>query len=430
MKLQKNFLLVFSFFMLVFLFSCGKAKQKGVPIRLAFWGSAEEIDVIKQTVEPWDKERDDLYVLLEHVPVSGNVTPYVSKILTQIAGNNAPDVIFMEVNIFVNFYFRDVLLPLNDFLKNDEEFNINDFYPDVVKRFTREDQIYVIPRDTAPFNCVFYNKDLFDKEGIPYPKDNWTWNDLVRIGKQLTKENEQGVKIQYGFWTWVMMNFLYSAGGGYVDNVNDPTRCVLDSAGSKEALRFFHDLMWKYGISPQPGATDISMGELFETGQLAMFGSGIWESPRFRKIKSFDWDIVSFPRHPKKGLQLSTGGSGYAIAKSSKHHDKAWELIKCLAGDRGQSILGDTGLAQPAKIKIAASKHFAYDGQKPKNKAILLKSVQNVVYDPFIAGWTEIHSKYIQPELELFYHNKKTYDQILKKIIPSVNQAIKDQKVQ
>lgn len=428
-KIFKELSIVCSLFMLMLtlfvLNNClPQKKQKAATIRLAFWGDAEEVKIIKNTVEPWDAKREDLNVVLDHVPTGGDPAVYVQRILTQIAGGSAPDVIFMEVNIFVDFFLKDVLLDLNQFMEKDKEFNINDFYPDVVRRFTRDNKIYVIPRDTAPFNCVYYNKDLFDKEGIPYPKDDWTWDDLVKISQKLTKKNQEGVIEQYGFYTWCMMNFIYSAGGGFVDNIQDPKKCILDNPSSREGLKFYHDLMWVYNVSPRPGSIDMSGSQLFETGKLAMYGSGIWETPRFRNITAFDWDIVPFPRHPKKGLKTGTGGSGYAIVKTTKYPDKAWELVKCLAGDYGQAILGDTGLAQPARMSIAASEHFAYDGKKPKNKAILLESVKNVVYEPFHPRWNEIYRKYIAPELDLYNLNKQSLDTALKKIVPVVNKEL------
>lgn len=412
---------------LFFFFQCSKQEQ-GVPVVFAFWGTTEEIDIIHKTVKPWDEARDDLHVVFQHVPVGGGQTVnYVQKILTQMAGNTAPDVIFMEVNIFVDFCFKDVLVDLTPYIKNDNEFNIKDFYPGVVDRFTYQNKIYVIPRDTAPFNCVFYNKDLFDRKNIPYPKNDWTWDDLVRIGKQLIEKDDRGFASVYAFYAWPMQNFIYSAGGGYVDNVNNPGKCLMGAPGSREGLQFYHDMMWVYGIMPKYTAlADADGMEMFETGRLAMYGSGIWESPRLRKIKSFDWDVVPFPRHPRKGLKVGTGGSGYSILKSCKHPDKAWELIKCLSGDYGQSILGDTGLAQPAKIKIAASEHFAYDGKKPTNKQILLSSVRQVVYEPFVSEWNEIYKKYISAEIEKYIRNLQTLDETVNNMVPKVNEALKD----
>jgi len=426
--LKRYFYFIIFFVLVVALISCGGIKKKGVPVSLAFWGSAEEIEIIKNTVEPWDKQRDDLYVQLQHVPIGGGTQRYVEKLLTQISGGSAPDVVFMEVNIFIDFLVKDVLVDLVPFIKNDKDFNINDFYPSLVDRFTYKGKIYIIPRDIAPFNCIYYNKSLFDEKGIPYPKNDWTWDDFIRIGKALTKKNEKGLIEQYGYQSWMWINFLYSAGGAFVDDIKNPTRCLLGIPGSREGLQFNHDLMWKYEIAPRPGAVDLGGAEMFKTGRLAMYGSGIWDTPGFRNITAFDWDIVPFPKHPKKGLKTGISGSGYGILKASKNYEKAWELVKCLAGDYGQSILGDTGLAQPARKSIAGGEHFAKDGKKPKNKAILLDSVKTGVYDPFYHGWNEINRKYISPELDLYFLNQQTLDETLKKIIPNVNKALKEQK--
>ncbi len=415
----------------IFCFSACTVNQtqnkESVPITVSFWGSVEEIEIMKKTIEPWDKQRKDINIVLYHVPTGGNTSYYVQRLLTNIAGGNAPDVIFMEVNIFIEFYTKEVLLNLTPFINKDKEFNIENFYPDVVKHFTRENKIYVIPRDTAPFNCIYYNKNLFDQEGIPYPQDNWTWDDFLDIAKKLTKRNQKGQIVQYGFWTWCIQNFIYSAGGGYVDNINNPTQCIFNKPQSREGLQFYHDLISVYKVSPLPSSLEIGTSEMFETGHLAMLGSGIWETPRFRKITSFDWDVVSFPRHPKKNsVKVGTGGSGYAILKTTKHSEQAWEVIKCLAGDYGQAILGDTGLAQPANMKIAASEHFAYDGKKPKHKKMLLNSVQHVIYEPFHPHWNEIYGKYIYPEIDLYNLHNQSLDITIKNIMLNTKEPLKN----
>jgi len=111
-----NFKKLLLFFLVVSLSivfaNCGKNKEKGVPVTLMFWGDSEEIKIIKNSVEPWDKKRDDLHVILQHVPTGGDTSRYVQRLLTQIAGGDAPDVVFMEVNIFIDFYFKNVLIDL------------------------------------------------------------------------------------------------------------------------------------------------------------------------------------------------------------------------------------------------------------------------------------------------------------------------------
>ena len=30
----------------------------------------------------------------------------------------------------------------------------------------------------ANLTCIVYNKDMFDAEGLPYPDETWTWDDI------------------------------------------------------------------------------------------------------------------------------------------------------------------------------------------------------------------------------------------------------------
>ena len=37
-----------------------------------------------------------------------------------------------------------------------------------------------IPKDSAAFG-IHYNKDMFDKAGIKYPTESWTWDQFAEI---------------------------------------------------------------------------------------------------------------------------------------------------------------------------------------------------------------------------------------------------------
>jgi multiple sugar transport system substrate-binding protein len=52
--------------------------------------------------------------------------------------------------------------------------------------------LYALPF-SMNYGMTIYNKDIFDKFGIPYPKDMMTWNEMLDLGKKLTKL-EQGVQ--------------------------------------------------------------------------------------------------------------------------------------------------------------------------------------------------------------------------------------------
>ncbi len=400
--------MVFFAFSIMF-FSCGNANDVAT-IKVSFWGDNKEIAIIKSIIEPWAKKHKDIKIVLEHIPVN----QYMQKVQTEFAGGVGPDVVFCEVNNFIDLYEKDILIPLNDFLSKDTSLDINDYYPTITKRFTRNGNLYVIARDIAPFACVFYNKDLFDQAGVPYPKDDWTTADLISIGQKLVKK-EGGVTTQFGFYGWAWWNWLYTFGGGFVDDFANPTKLILSSHKSRMGLQFYHDLMYKYGISPTP-SVDQTGGQLFMTGRLAMYSSGIWESPEFRTIQSFDWDVVMFPKGPDGLRGFGSGGSGYGISKSCKNPEAAWEVIKALANVDGQITMAKTGLAQPAIRSLANSEHFSENGELPLNKRMLDEATKYVNYDPFHANWSKANSTIIGMNMELFFRNEISLDEALKRI--------------
>ena len=408
--------------------SCGQvASSDGrTPLKVAFWGSPEEIDIITSSLEEWQAAHPNIKVIFEHTPYTG----YDSKILTRIAGGAAPDIIATEADYFVTFATKNVLEDLSPYMEGDTAFSKANFFPRILERFTVDEKLFAIPRDVAPFACVFYNKKLFDEAGLAYPTDDWTWEDLLRISRTLTKKDETGRISQYGFYGWAWQNFVYGNGGGLVDSVSNPTRTRLDDPQSIEGLQFYADLINLYKVMPTPVAlANLGMGVdlMFASGRLAMFLSGIWETPGLRNY-NFDWDVVMFPKSSKGVRAFGSGGSGYAILKSSKHKAEAWELIKALTGARGQAQLASRGLAQPSRIKVAEGASWGLDPSPPANKKMLNEAVDYVVFSPFHPRWREIEEKYLTPQLDLVFNGKRTAAEVVSQVAPQMNAILKKTK--
>ncbi|HOW58776.1 MAG TPA: sugar ABC transporter substrate-binding protein [Candidatus Omnitrophota bacterium] len=394
---------------------------------MSFWGTPEEVHIITEALQEWQNEHPEIKIIFEHTPYTG----YISKILTRIAGGAAPDIIATEVDYFVTFASKEVLEDLNPYVAADEKnFKKEDFFPQIIDRFTHNGKFFAVPRDIAPFACVFYNKRLFDEANLPYPTEDWTWSDLLRLARELTKKDNAGRVTQYGFYTWAWQNFIYGNGGGLVDNVKDPKKTRLDDPLTIAGLQFYADLSNLYGVMPTPVAfSNFGMGadRMFANGRIAMFLSGIWETPQFRNY-SFDWDVVMFPKNKKGTRAFGTGGTGYAILKSSKHKKAAWEVIKALTGPEGQRQFAKRGLAQPARISVAESDAFAGDVAVPVNKKMLNEAVQYSVFSPFHPSWREIEEKIINPKLDLVFNGKKKAIEIVKELTPEVNALLQQTK--
>jgi len=404
---------------------CGNPAQEDgkTKIKVAFWGGPEEIEIITHSIKEWQAAHPNIQVVFEHTPYTG----YDSKILTRIAGGAAPDIIATEVDYFVTFATKGVLEDLTPYANADPEFSRDDFFPSILDRFVVGEALFAVPRDVAPFACVFYNKKLFREAGLDYPSDDWTWDDMLRMARALTKKDESGRIVQYGFYGWAWQNFIYGNGGALVDNVDNPTRTMIDDPRSIEGLQFYSDLINLYKVMPAPVAlANLGMGIdlMFASGRLGMFLSGIWETPGLRRY-DFEWDVAMFPKNAKGIRAFGTGGSGYAILKTSKNKKAAWEVVKALTGSEGQAELARRGLAQPSRIKVAESEAWAKNENPPSNKKMLNQAVRYITFSPYCTQWREIQDKYLAPKLDLIFNGKKTAAEVLRGIAPVMNQALR-----
>jgi ABC-type glycerol-3-phosphate transport system substrate-binding protein len=391
---------IFVSFTILFITGCGPATPKKPTIKISIWGGTDEIDTLGHIIDEWEKEHPEVNAKLDHIPAGS----YTNKLLIRIAGGTAPDIMFVEVNIFVNFWAMNAFMDLKPFIEKDPDFDLDDFFPEVVERFTRDGKIYCIPRDTAPFACVYYNKKLFDEAGIPYPTDDWDWYDLLDKAQKLTKKAEGGRITQYGFYGWTWHNFIYSNGGGIVDDIENPKEFMLNRPKAIEGLKFYADLINKYEVAPSPiefGNLGMGAQQLFMSQKLAMYQSGFWESTLFRNIKDFEWDVAMFPKGPTGIRRFGTGGSGYCILKSTKHPDLAWDIVKRLSSEEAQMALAEMGLAQPA--------------------------IKSIAMGPYFAGSPSLISElHLTPQLDLVFNGTEAVEDAVSRVTPEANRLLKE----
>jgi multiple sugar transport system substrate-binding protein len=401
-----------------FLFA-GCSGSSGNKVKISSWGDLQENQILVDLIKEFEKKNPKIKVELLRIPFA----EYVTKLLTQYASGLAPDVIFVEVNNFVDFYLRDAFEPLNPYIKQDN-LNMGAYYPEVVNRFTVNGQTFVIPRDTAPIGVIYYNKKAFDEAKVPYPTDNWTWVDFVKIGQKVMKKDATGKVTRWGFVEdWPLFDaWVYDAGGSFADNGQNPTKWTFATdPNTLWGIQFRCNMINKYKMMLPPSSLSamggMGTGDMFMNGSVAMFLSGIWKTPRFREIKDFKWDIAMLPKNPNGYRACSTGGSGYGILKNSKHKKEAWELVKFISGEEGAKRLAATGLAQPAIMSVANSSVFL-DGKDPQNKKMLLEAMKYVKYNPMCKNWFEVHDSIIVPTLDKVWNGNETPAEAMKRLKP------------
>ena len=140
-------------------------------------GQRVQIDFLWPTYTP-QKMRYGEYLAQEYMHLHPDVyvnlmltaEPY-SKLQVMIAGNKAPDVVWMGVGWQ---QFVDAAMPLDDRVANDPEVAPSNYKPSVWDGVKWDGHVLALPSG-AQTAVIYLNKDLFRDAGVELPTADWTW---------------------------------------------------------------------------------------------------------------------------------------------------------------------------------------------------------------------------------------------------------------
>ena len=352
-----------------------------VTITWAFWGDPWEVAINERVIEVFEADNPHIRVETFHRPWND----YFKELRSNLDnGEPVPDVLFWaQAPIDVpKGYFMD-LTPMLEA----ENYNLDDFFDGLLVHFRVGGKIYGFPRDSDT-KVIFYNKRLFNRADLAYPKKGWTWEDLRTISLAIKEAGVAEYSFAYEVNNWWMI-WMWQNDVQVFDDKLFPTETGLDDPAAAEAVQFFADLTNVDQVTPpyQVLRSSEEIASLFKEGKLAMAFGNHALVPAFADIEDFEWDVVGLPRH-KRQANLAAG-AGYVISANTAHPEAAWTFLKFLAGPKGQAIFAESGIAVPARRSVAQSEVFTgrntdYDAQ------VFLDQVEIGEPDPAFPGANEI----------------------------------------
>ncbi|MDE6138903.1 MAG: sugar ABC transporter substrate-binding protein [Candidatus Gastranaerophilales bacterium] len=341
-------------------------------IQFATWGSESEIKILKPVLHDFEQKNPNVKVNLLHIPQN-----YFQKIHLLFASNTAPDVIFMNNQYLPVYANAGVLEDLTPY-KNELEFE--KFYQKSLEALSWKNQVYAAPRDVSNL-VIYYNKDIFDKYNVPYPKSGWSYDEFLEKAKKLT-HNPDIFGISFDEEPLFYMPYLMGQGIDYIPDLED--------SKVHNALQNYADLRHKYNIAPlKTDASSMTMAQMFLQGRLAMHLSGRWLVPKYREEARFDWDIIEFPTM-NSNSKFPIDASGWVISKSSKHKPEAIKLVQYLSSKSSIEKFAKSGLIIPARVDCSDS---ILDGEKPENTKIFTDIIEISTPTPVSVNYREVLDK-------------------------------------
>ncbi|MCC2683416.1 MAG: family 1 extracellular solute-binding protein [Paenibacillaceae bacterium] len=305
------------------------------PVTLTFLHDNTLPDSDFQFIQEMVKKRYP-YITLERVkPADGSSGATALK--TLVPTGQIPDIFTNAVGGIQYVLDLGIKQPLEDFVKS-EKFDLGVYAPGIIeglKAYGPNKELLGLPY--AVLNAaLYYNKDIFDKFGVPYPKDGMTWDDATELARRLTRTeagvNYQGLDLSESNVTTfnqLSLPFIDPKTGKPVFTSNDGWKTYFTTIKTITKIPnsgFTKDNVW-----------NSEMTTFAKDKRLAMI-----VTPLLSQIKQsgVNWDVVTMPvfaSAPKKGIQFT--GSLAELSNVGKHKEDAFRVIALLSSPDYQKFI-------------------------------------------------------------------------------------------
>lgn len=405
--------------------STASAGNSSSPIKITYYGgwTGPDLDRMKALVDKFNSEQSKIQVEF----TSLQWTQMFAKFLTDFKAGTPADVLAMHT--FEIGQFADMGVLDSDAIAG-LKLNGADYIDKAWENSSYKGVQYAIPIGLN-MHTLFYNKDLFAKQGITAaPK---TGEELISAGQKLTLDsngkhpNEAGFDenniVQYGLGFSMNHHIFYQFYGLMNQQdantfTEDMTELKLDEQKAADAFSFIQDEIYKYKMVPNGEKSAI---DDFKAGKVAMIIDGCWQISGLEST-NLNWDTAEYPKIFNNSKVW--GSSEVVTLPLNKNADDskkaaAAEFVKWLSNN--SASWGESGQLPALKSAFETVKEL-------KGRQALINDLDNVVFIPAHPLATQIFSSTapspILTAAQDTVLNKKDTGEVVKKLIQDMNSLL------
>ncbi len=295
-------------------------------------------------------------VVIEYVDVASQ--DYPIKSTTMLEGNDTSDIYMVkELDDIIKWQSQGFAEPLNAYVEK-TGYDLSGFVGTEVN-YSVDGELYAVPF-RSDFWVLYYNKDLFDKAGQPYPTNDMTWDEYADLALKMTGDGVYGT--HYHTWLSAVANWTVADGVNTLADKN------------YDDLLYFYQLYQKLEDAgacmayAELKASGLHYSAAFANGNIAMMPMGYWYVSTLINYNkegtcNFNWGIAAVPHAEGVKAGSSFGNlTGAMINAKSANKDLAWDYISWLGGEEGAAATASVG-ARPAYVsETVAAAMAAVDG--------------------------------------------------------------------
>ncbi|MWC31301.1 ABC transporter substrate-binding protein [Paenibacillus sp. MMS18-CY102] len=306
----------------------------------------------------------------EHPNIKLEIIPYdlftdPPEKLTDIVRNQKPDVISIDsLATYRKLSSEDKLMSLDTLIAKDA-YDIDAFIPSVIDELRSAGGGSI--NGLTPYlstQALYYNKKLFDRYGIPYPKDNMTMEQFLQLAERFPMDGTDEERV-YGYYNSGYVVFTPYFGGLIEPLAKAANLSIIDPA-TDQVLINSDDWMevFERGIrslrSQAFRIDEYADDDIFAEGHAAMQLGDLSLADYFIQYQNehpnepdLDWDFVTVPHNPNgPNSSAWTLGTIFSIGADSSNQEAAWELVKYFNSEKSQQYAATGSLVTRQALNV------------------------------------------------------------------------------
>ncbi|MBT2585500.1 ABC transporter substrate-binding protein [Arthrobacter sp. ISL-95] len=335
-----------------------KSADGKVELRFAWWGGDKRAQVTQEAIAAFEAENPNIKIKPEYGDWSG----YWDKLATQVAANDAPDIIQMDEKYITEYSTRGALLDLSKY-----DIDTSKLDAAALDAGKGEKGLTGI---AAGINAatILANPAVFQAAGVAIPDDKtWTWEDFERVSAEVTAKSPKGTygaaaygtdEASLGVWLRQNGKSLYTSDG----------KLGFEPSDIAEWWAFLKQLSEKKAV---PSASEVVEAEAAPLDQSGLAtgknGLAFWWSnqlPALEKAAGGELQILRFPSKTGKAddAELWYKASQFWSASSrTKHPEETAKFIDFLTNNvkAGEALLADRGVYPNSEVRDAIAPKLA-----------------------------------------------------------------------
>ena len=395
------------------LLSCGGGKKQpdgGITLTVYHWLEKDRGLWEEKIIKPFEESHPGIHVVLQTAPYQ----LYVSKSLTSIAsGSFLADVMFAEDWFGQELIRKKYARNLMPYVRRD--LSLDDFNTETFTEWRgvsqREDELYGFPACLG-LTVLFYNKDLFDRAGLPYPDTTWTYDELVNAGKKLTIDaNGDGIPEQWGLSFdvhYTGLETVIASFGGRILSA-DGRHAILTEPATLRALHFIQDIFIKQRIASNT-TSFVNPWDSFVGQRAAMILIGSLGSINLEG-SSIRWDLTYPPKGPEGQRGSRRFTMAFMIPNNSPHPDEAWEFLQWILTKSPVDQLNTQYMGMMPTYKPFTRSPAWLDAAPTHSRRLLVSLEDGYSFPLFTPAWQEWRDNNLTPELMQMILGKKSVEE-------------------